>query len=225
METPIFGLEDAVERIVDVRRAVPARRSVLVAVTGIDGCGKGHVTSRIVDALRGRGVRTAAINVDGWLNLPNVRFSDTDPAAHFYQHAIRFEEMFGTLVLPLRDRRTVRVEADYAEERATTYRRRLYEFHEIDVIVLEGIYLLRRAFRSCYDVSFWIDCSDRTALDRAVARAQEGLSPEATVTAYRTIYFPAQEIHLERDDPRAAATAIIDNDPGRESSGVSGGPG
>lgn len=30
--------------------------------------------------------------------------------------------------------------------------------------------------------------------------------------AHRTIYFPAQGIHLARDDPRAAATAIIGND-------------
>jgi len=31
--------------------------------------------------------------------------------------------------------------------------------------------------------------------------------------AYRTIYFPAQLIHFERDRPREAATAIINNDP------------
>ena len=43
--------------------------------------------------------------------------------------------------------------------------------------------------------------------------AQEGLSRDATVEAYRTIYFPAQEIHFARDDPRGAATAIMNNDP------------
>ena len=31
--------------------------------------------------------------------------------------------------------------------------------------------------------------------------------------AYRTIYFPAQLIHLARDDPRASAAATIVNDP------------
>ena len=61
-------------------------------------------------------------------------------------------------------------------------------------------------------MSLWIECTFATALERAVSRSQEGLPPEDTMRAYRTIYFPAQEIHLERDHPRAAATAVINND-------------
>lgn len=79
--------------------------------------------------------------------------------------------------------------------------------------MLEGIYLLKREFQPYYDPSFWSECSFDTALERAIARAQEGLPPEETVAAYRRIYFPAQQIHFERDNPRAAATATINNDP------------
>lgn len=80
-------------------------------------------------------------------------------------------------------------------------------------MVLEGIYLLKRALRAHYDLSVWIECSFATALERALARQQEGLPPEDTVRAYQTIYFPAQEIHLARDDPRGAATLVVVNDP------------
>lgn len=191
---------------------VPDTRSTLVAVTGIDGCGKGYVAAHLAEALRQCGLRVAVVHIDGWLNLPAVRFSDVDPAQHFYDHAIRFEAMFAELVLPLRDRRSVRVEADFAEETATAYRRHVYQYTDVDVILLEGIYLLKRAHRSHYDLSFWIECTFATALGRAIARGQEGLAPEATTAAYRRIYFPAQEIHFARDDPCAAASALIDND-------------
>lgn len=204
--------ESLLERILSARRSVPAQRSVLVAITGIDGCGKGYVTARVVNALQSKGVRAAAINIDGWLNLPDRRFDSSNPAEHFYLHAIRFDDMFTQLVLPLRDRRSLRIEADYAEETATTYRKHVYEFTDTDVIVLEGIYLLKRALRGHYDLSCWIECSFDTALQRAVARAQEGLSPDETVRAYRTIYFPAQQIHFQRDDPKAAAQLIVNND-------------
>ena len=50
---------------------------------------------------------------------------------------------------------------------------------------------------------------------RAVERAQEGLPPQETIRAYETIYLPARRIHLARDDPRRAATLIVDNDPPR----------
>lgn len=207
-------LQAVVDKILEARASIPAHRSVLVAVTGIDGCGKGYVTAQIVKALLARGVRAAGINIDGWLNLPHRRFHRSNPTEHFYLHAIRFDDMFAQLILPLRDHRALRLEADYAEETATAYRRHIYEFEDLDVIVLEGIYLLKRSFQGHYDVSIWIDCSFETALERAIARAQEALPPEATVSAYRTIYFPAQEIHFQRDNPRAAATMIVDNDPG-----------
>ena len=170
-----LDFERVVEAIIDARRSVPVQRSVLVAVTGIDGCGKGYATTRIVNALQARGVRTAGINIDGWLNLPHCRFNNVNPAEHLYLHAIRFDQMFAELVPPLRDRRSLRIEAEYAEETATAYRRHIHEFEDIDVIVLEGIYLLKRAFQSYYDLSFWIECSFETALERAIARAQEGL--------------------------------------------------
>ena len=59
-------LQTVVSQILDARRSVPAQRSVLAAITGIDGCGKGYVTARIVNTLRVKGVRAAAINIDGW---------------------------------------------------------------------------------------------------------------------------------------------------------------
>lgn len=208
----MVDLETVVAQILNARRSIPTERSVLVAISGIDGCGKGYVTARIVGVLQDRGVRVAAINVDGWLNLPNKRFNPSNPGEHFYSHAIRFDEMFAELIFPLRDQRSVRVVTDYAEETAAEYRRHIYEFQDIDVIVLEGIYLLKRAFSQCYDLAVWIECTFETALERAIARAQEGLPPEDTIRAYRTVYFPAQEIHFRRDNPKVAATLILNND-------------
>jgi uridine kinase len=208
---PATDVRAVTDRLLKVRALVPRKRAALVAVSGIDGCGKGWLTRKIVDDLQARGVNAANINIDGWLNLPAKRFSDKNPAEHFYLHAIRFDEMFAQLVLPLRDARSIRVETDFAEETATTYRKQLYEFTDIDIIVLEGIYLLKQAFRPYYDLSIWIDCSFARALERALARGQEGLPPTDTIRAYETIYFPAQEIHFQRDNPQQAAEIIVDN--------------
>lgn len=79
--------------------------------------------------------------------------------------------------------------------------------------MLEGIFLLKREFRGHYDLSLWVECGFETALERAIARGQEGLPEAETIAAYRTIYFPAQELHFARDDPKAAATLILGNDP------------
>jgi uridine kinase len=194
------------------RSALSRVHALLVAISGIDGSGKGFVAKRLGDQLRAIGARVATINIDGWLNLPSVRFARTNPAEHFYGHAIRFEELFGDVVLPLKRDRSLRTVTRFVEETAVDYRPQLWQFDDVDIILLEGIYLLRADLRRHYDASIWIDCSFETALDRAIARRQEGLSEADTIRAYETTYFPAQRIHFDRDAPRAAAWRVVAND-------------
>lgn len=206
------GIKRAIERIDGVRSRFGRRRAALIAVSGIDASGKGYLSREITQGLQERGCQVALINVDGWLRLPHERFSADEPARHFYTHAIRFEQMFAQLILPLRERRCIEVEVDFAEETASSYRRKSYRFADVDVILVEGIYLLKQAYRHLYDLSIWIECSFDTALERAVARAQEGLPRAETIRAYETIYFPAQQLHFELDAPVQAADIVLHND-------------
>lgn len=199
------------------RRELPAQRALLVGVSGIDASGKGFLAAKAATRLQMQGVNAATIGVDGWLNLPQARFNPASPAEHFYEHALRLDEMFEQLVLPLRDRRSLVLEMDCTDETATAYRRHRYEFREVDVVIVEGIFLFKRAYRRHFDLACWVSCSFETALERARQRGQEGLPPAETARAFETIYFPAQRIHLEHDQPHTRADLIIDNDARRES--------
>jgi uridine kinase len=211
----VTRVEELLERVLDLRAATPRGRALLVALSGIDGAGKGYLAERLRDRLVEADVRTALVGADAWLRLPHERFDAYRPAEHFYARALRLDEMFERLVLPLRERRSLDVVADFAEETACAYRRHRYAFQDVDVVLVEGIQLLKRAYREHYDLAVWIDCTFETALERALARRQEGLSAEETVHAYRTIYFPAQTLHFELDDPRGSADMLFENDPPR----------
>jgi len=210
---PTLDLTGLASDIRGRRSGVSPGRSLLVGLSGIDGAGKGFLAGELCRELERTSLRVALLNVDGWLNLPAVRFSPRNPAEHFYRHALRLEEMFSDLVLPLRERGTHRLTAHYAEETATAYRDYRYEFREIDVVLLEGIFIYKRAHRSCFDLAIWIDCSFETALERALRRGQEGLRPAETIMAYETTFFPAQRLHCQRDEPRRLADGVLVNDP------------
>ncbi len=96
----MVDIHAAVEVILSGRRHSPARESMLIAVSGIDGSGKGYVTEQTVACIQ-KAVHAVAVNVDGWLNPPPRRFHENRPAEHFYRHAIRFDDMFAQLILPL----------------------------------------------------------------------------------------------------------------------------
>ena len=199
-------------KIACLRSNIAPSSALLVGISGIDASGNGFVAAKLASILKDKGFRTAVIDVDGWLNLPNVRFGDQNSGKHFYNHALRLEEMFERLILPLKESGSVDIEADFAEEAATEFHRRRYLIDHADVVLLEGIFIFKRQYRKLFDLKIWIDCSFETAIKRAVTRSQEGLSADDTSKAYRSIYFPAQITHFKRDQPREAADLTIVND-------------
>jgi uridine kinase len=206
-----MDLENLKAEVIGRRANLPVDRALLVGISGIDASGKGFVSERIAAALTAAGYRVALINADGWLNLPHVRFAgdDSDRGRHFYENALRLDEMFERLVLPLAAHREVDLTMDFAAETADDYRPQRVVFTDIDIILLEGIFIFKRRFTVHFDLKVWLDCYPDTALTRAIARQQEGLSPAQTIAAYQTIYFPAQKYHLEIDDPRSVADIVV----------------
>lgn len=205
-------IDEVVDRIVARRAQVPENRSLLVGISGIDGCGKGFIARQVEARLAQRAVASTVINVDGWLNLPDKRFDRSEPARTFYESAIRFHEFFSELVIPLRCQKSIYLVADFVDETARNYRKHVYDIKNVRIILVEGIFLFKQPYRSLFDLAIWIECSFATALARAIERGQEGLTPAKTIAAYETIYFPAQRIHFERDGPRATADLVLDND-------------
>ena len=205
------GIDKVIQKILEKRLAAPNTRSLLVGISGIDGCGKGFLAKQLEAYLALHAVTSAIVNVDGWLNLPEKRFDQRAPAENFYENAIRFEEFFTQLVIPLRERRSLHLVADFVEERASQYRKHAYDFWDVSVVLVEGIFIFKPQYRKYFDLAIWVDCSFPTALARAIHRAQEGLSAANTIAAYETIYFPAQRIHLSQDHPRETADLIFEN--------------
>jgi uridine kinase len=190
-------------------------RALLVGMSGIDASGKGFVSKELADLLETKNLTVAQINADGWLNLPHVRFSQhrhVDHGHHFYENALRLDEMFERLILPLKQNRSINLTADFAEETAADFRPHNYVFNDIDIILLEGIFLFKPSYVDYFDLKVWVECGFETAMKRAIRRSQEGLTEVETVTAYESIYFPAQRLHFLLDSPQRASDLILQND-------------
>jgi uridine kinase len=212
-------LAPILDRILSRRQEIASAECLLVAVSGIDASGKGYCTRLMVEALREKGINAVGIGLDPWYNLPVIRFGLDNPGEHFYRQGFRFDELFETLILPLKRSRSITLDARHVAELATDYAPYRYEFEDVDVVVLEGIFLFQAKFRGHYDLAIWVECSFETAIERAIVRGQEGLPPEETVRAFETIYFPAERFHFEVDNPKASADLILLNDPRLEPPG------
>lgn len=197
--------------VITARALLNPMRALLVAISGIDGAGKGVVAAQLRNALVSCGLNVALISVDDWHAPGAQRFGGAGAAERFYRSALRLDEMLAQLVEPMRRTGAVDVTVELYHPRSDASRRRAFSYRDIDIIVLEGIYLFKTELRGRYDLRYWVSCPWQTALHRAVARRQEGVSDWETLREYQTLYFPAQRHHLEQDRPTESVDGIYFN--------------
>jgi uridine kinase len=185
---------------------------LIVAVSGIDASGKSTIARRAVQALAELGINAAIVSVDHWHNPPEKRFSANNPGESFYRNAFRFDELCQVLIKPLRKLRELQVTIGLTRMPENKLFRHTYDFRGVDVVIVEGIFLLKRELRGYFDMTLWVECSYQTALARALQRNQEAQSGAELLRDYQQIYFAAQEIHREKDAPREHADVVIEND-------------
>lgn len=205
-------IPELTESVASARRQCIDPPCLIVGLSGIDASGKGYVSEQLATLLNAAGIRTQVINGDGWLNPPSVRFSTIEPGRHFLEHGLRLDDLLNDFVAPLRAQGCIHTEVDHREETSAVATRRRYDWDDVAVAIVEAVFLFQPKYVHHFDLKIWIDCSNETALRRAIARGQEGLAPDACREAFQTIYFPAQQIHKDEHRPQELADLIFVND-------------
>ncbi|HEV8287197.1 MAG TPA: hypothetical protein VGQ09_22970 [Chitinophagaceae bacterium] len=183
-----------------------------VAISGIDASGKSYVTKLLEDELRTHGLKIANINLDPWQNPIPVRLQKVNAAENFYKNVFRWNDIFSKLIIPLRKTGNIQHNERLIRTHADEYYDFRFDYNEIDVLLIEAIFLFQEKYLGYYDFKIWIDCSFETGLKRAIQRNVEKLDAEQLMRDYNTYYYPAQRYHFEKDNPRTFADVIHCND-------------
>lgn len=183
-----------------------------VAISGIDASGKGYIAGLMQKELESRGYRVASINIDPWQKPIPIRLQENNAAENFYKNVFRWDDFFFKLIHPLQMNGSLRLDTMLIRTDADEYYPFSYRYEDIDIILVEGIFLLQKKYLGYYDWTIWVDCSFETGLKRAIERNIEKLDEYRLIHDYKTYYYPAQYYHFEKDNPRALADVIFDND-------------
>jgi uridine kinase len=183
-----------------------------VAISGIDASGKGYVAKRLETELAAKGLRVANINIDPWQNPIPIRLRKENAAENFYHNVFRWDEVFEQLIIPLRRKRGVHLATQLIFSHADDYFDFTFDFENIDILVVDAIFLFQQGFLMHYDLNVWIDCSFETGLKRAIKRNVERLSKQKLIEDYQTYYYPAQRYHFQKDNPKQLSNIIYCND-------------
>ena len=173
----------------------PTGRPLLAGVDGAGGAGKSTFATHLAQGLRERGAAAEIVHVDDFY-LPsaerNCRHRDDRVGADFDWRRLRDQ-----VLVPLRSGQPASYPRyDWGADA-------LAEWHaipDVQVILVEGVYVLRRELRPCYDVMVWIDCPREMRLARGLAR--DGLAARAQ---WEEEWMPAEDRYIASHQPDRAA--------------------
>jgi uridine kinase len=205
-ERDVGGIEAA------VNSALPLKRNYIIGISGIDGAGKSTLARDLCARFRDQAVPHYLVDIDSFLRPRKVRNANLDQAVGYYEETFDFEKIFDQLLKPLRDQREFSKTFDLIDWPGDEYKEKRFDIDGPALVVVEGVFLFRRAYADLFDLRVWLDISFEGSLSRVQARHRDRQyysSPDAITDRYQNRFYPGQRIHFDRDDPKSAAHLVI----------------
>jgi len=196
-------------RILGINLTHPTR----VAIDGVDAAGKTTLANELAFELGRSGRHVIRASVDGFHN-PRVTRRQDDSAEGYFRCSFNYPSLVSSLLEPLGpngSRQFRRATFDFRADSVVSSE--IEQAVQNSILVMDGVFLLRRELRSYWDVSIFVDATFETVLARAETRDRELFGGVAAVRErYESRYIPGQRIYLEQERPRQFADIIVIND-------------
>lgn len=183
-----------------------SNKAKIVAISGIEGGGKRALADKVADALRLDGISVAIVHTDDWEARDSIRFNVMNSPQEYYLNAYRLDDMVEELILPLKLFGSVKTSTTL--ENVIQPRTIHYDLENIDIILIEGVYLLQSAYLDLYDYSVWIKSDFDAAFARLDSQVNIEQSQEALVNLFEGLIKPAAQYHIYTDDPQGNAQSV-----------------
>jgi len=190
----------------DLHNKKESAKALIVAISGIEGGGKRALTEKVAAALTLEGLSVAVVHGDDWEASESVRFNVMNSPEEYYLNAYRFDEMIEQLILPLKLFGSIKTSVTL--DNVMNPRTVEYDCNDIDIILIEGVFLLQEAYLDLYDYTCWIESDFDAAFARLQKQANIEQSQEALLNIFELLIKPAGQYHIYTDDPQGHAKSI-----------------
>ncbi len=196
----------------EVRRDYPRGR-IIVAVDGRDGAGKTMFAESFARVFAEDGSAVFHASIDDFHRPREERYARgrTSPEG-FYRDSFDYATFRRVLIDPFREGARMPDTgfqlAAFDVQRDIPVESRWVTGPEDAVLIVDGIFLNRPELRGIWHWSVWLDAPVDVAFERMAAR--DGGDPDFLAESNRR-YRLGMDLYLKDGDPRAAASAIVDN--------------
>lgn len=205
-----MNLEEITPQICS-RFELTSEKNLIVGISGIDGSGKSTVSNELESALSGRGITSAQINLDDFLNPKEIRHKNPNQIDGYFGDNFDFESLVTKVLEPARQSLSINCKIPVLELETDQISEREFDFPGPGVLIVEGVFLFKKELRDLFDLKIWLQIDFEDAMERVLKRSRDKRygNTGAIRSRYEERFYPTQRFHLERDKPAEAADIII----------------
>lgn len=213
MPAPMSGARDEVVQTVASRVDALGDHRLRVAVDGRTAAGKTCFAHELARALRATGRPTLRASLDDFKRPWRDRhLYDRFSGEGYYRNAQDQDAVVDLLLHPAGpdgDGQVVLCSIDPLTQR--DHREVIVHAPDDAVLVVDGVFALRAAYRPFWDLAVWLDVSEEESLVRGVGRDRAREGDDAAASLHQNRYAASERHYIADVDPRRRADVVVDN--------------
>jgi uridine kinase len=194
----IKGEYSSYEQLLSWLKTLPRKQSTILV--GIDGCG-GSGKSTIASKIKDKNSDIAIVHMDDFYR-PSSEIIKDEPTLKPVGADFDWHRLLNQVIEPL------------SQDKEGFYQRYswetdcLAEWHTIPVggiVIIEGVYSIRKELADKYDFKIWVDCPREIRLSRGLER-----DGEKARDMWENNWMISEEIYVEKHQPFERADLVVD---------------
>lgn len=207
----VSNLSEIVDR---AKHQLENKGTLIVALEGKGCSGKTLVSRLLADALEDLKIKTSIMPIDNFCRPKVERYrADCPEGEQVYRQNFDYE-LFDSLVAQAANNRRLSFEHSHLIAMTDRYEgQATYSMSRGGVLMVEGIFILRRHLTDFYDLKLFIELSDDEQLRRARDRdLLRGNTPKDIEFKYKRRYQPSYNLFLDEHRPDEACDLLVGQD-------------
>ena len=194
------------ELLAIVTTALPGRLqehlSFLIGIDGPGGAGKSTFAAALARRLQRERISVAVVHKDDFF-LPSTQRPAGYGADKPLGGDFDWQRLRDQVLIPLAHRQPASYQRyDWPTDRLAEWQ----TLADCQVVIVEGVYALRRELRGLYDLTIWIDCPRPIRLARGIVR-----DGEAARARWEHDWMPAEDHYIATERPHLTANFYVTN--------------
>lgn len=184
------------------------KKPIVLGINGVDTSGKTVFAEALSVYLEHRGYQTQMLHMDDFHNIKEIRYKDNSPEGYI-DNAFDLNGIHS--IINEIKRNDIDKEIKVLDLDLDTYTKKLQiKTTQNTIIILEGVLLYRPPINSLIDYKIFLDIDFDEVLKRANIRDVPKYGAKF-LDKYRERYIPAQNIYLQKYQPKKFCDLVIDN--------------